>query len=347
MRFRRRVGLQIFMMLAVLGTWTVIAVCILRLAPRLGGVVPVMTGFFFLMVGLGAGRAIRRIARPIELLTDASRRFGAGDLSTRVTLPPWWQRAARWRRLRHPRRRHHGLDELVDLGDAWNDMAERIERLVRGQRELLANVSHELRSPLARVRVALELLPRTPETEARFADVVADLEELDRLIDDVLTATRLDTGTFPLHPDEVDVVDLFEGIATRAAHDPLTSGSELRIEADGVGVVRADAGLLRRALWNLVENAAKYGAPPVVLRAERQAENVVLSVEDDGPGIPAEARARVLEPFVRLDEARTPAAERRGVGLGLTIAGRIAAAHGGSLSLSGERGLRVAITLPD
>jgi len=348
MRFRSRVGLQIFMMLAVLGTWTVIAVCILRLAPRLGGVVPVMTGFFFLMVGIGAGRAVRRIARPIELLTEASRRFGAGDLSTRVTLPPWWQRAVRWRRLHHPHRRRHGLDELVDLGEAWNDMAERIERLVRGQRELLANVSHELRSPLARVRVALELLPRTPETEARFADVVADLEELDRLIDDVLTATRLDTGTFPLHPDEVDVADLLDGVAARAAHDPLTSASEVRVEADGVGIVRADAALLRRALWNLVENAAKYGAPPVVLRAERQAESVVLSVEDEGPGIPAEARARVLEPFVRLDEARTPgtAAERRGVGLGLTIAGRIAAAHGGSLSLSGERGLRVAITLP-
>src|SRR5262249_60171500 len=80
-------------------------------------------------------------------------------------------------------------------------MAERIERLVRGQRELLANVSHELRSPLARVRVALELLPRTPETEARFADVVADLEELDRLIDDVLTTARLDSRTFPPLPD--------------------------------------------------------------------------------------------------------------------------------------------------
>src|SRR5262249_33651026 len=187
-------------------------------------------------------------------------------------------------------------------------MAERIESLVRGQRELLANVSHELRSPLARVRVALELLPRTPETEARFADVVADLEELDRLIDDVLTAARLDSGTFPLHPDDVDVAYLLEGVAARAAHDPLTDGKEVRVEADGVGIVRADAALLRRALWNLVENAAKYGAPPVVLRAERLPEAVVLSVEDDGPGIPAEARARVLEPFVRLDEARTPAA---------------------------------------
>ena len=351
MRFRRRIALQIAWMLTVVVGWSVAAVLI---TPRFGPVVPIMSGLFLGMIAFAARRAVRRIAWPIELLTAASRRFGAGDLSTRVTMPPWW-RHMRWHRMehwrRHPGRRMRGLDEIIDLGDAWNDMAARIEKLVQGQRELLANVSHELRSPLARVRVALELLPRTPATEKRFAEVVADLEELDHLIDEVLTASRLEGGTFPLRPDDVDVADLLAGLAARAAHDPLTSGKELRVDPVGVGSVRADAGLLRRALWNLVENAAKYGAPPIVLAAELKEGAVVLSVTDAGPGIPAEARDRVLEPFVRLDEARTPGttAERRGIGLGLTIAGRAAEAHGGRLTLEpacGDGGLRASITLP-
>lgn len=339
-------------MLGVVGIWSIVAVLVARVVPRIGPLVPIISGILLLMTAFGAGRAVRRIARPIELLTEASRRFGAGDLETRVVLPPLWEHI-RLHRLRHgfhrrPGRRR-GLDEILELGDAWNDMAGRIETLVRGQRELLANVSHELRSPLARIRVALELLPRTTETETRFAEVIADIEELDGLIDDVLTAARLDTGTFPLRPEDVDVAELLGGVATRAAHDPVTADKDLRVEADGAGSVSADPVLLRRALWNLVENAAKYGAPPIVLRARRTGETLALSVADAGPGIPEESRVRVLEPFVRLDEARTPGVghERRGVGLGLTIAARVAAAHGGALVIepgADGRGLCATLT---
>ena len=138
---------------------------------------PVITvGLVLLAVALGAAPLARRISRPVERLTAATRRFGSGELGYR--LPSLWS----WRK----------GDELGELTQAWNDMAERIETLVRGQKELLANVSHELRSPLARLRMALELLPVAPEGAVRVRDMEGDLEELERLIDDLLTASRLE-----------------------------------------------------------------------------------------------------------------------------------------------------------
>ena len=118
---------------------------------------------------------------------------------------------------------------------------------------------------------------------------------------------------------------------------------------DGVAApLCADEALLRRALWNLVENAAKYGAPPITLAARPSGDSVVLSVSDQGPGIPAAERERVFAPFYRADRARTPDA-RRGVGLGLTLARRIVEVHGGTITVESgdnERGCRVVITLP-
>jgi two-component system, OmpR family, sensor kinase len=116
----------------------------------------------------------------------------------------------------------------------------------------------------------------------------------------------------------------------------------------------ADEALLRRALWNLVENAAKYGAPPITLAAASEGARVTLSVADEGPGVPPEARERVLDPFYRLDPARTPGgAAPGGVGLGLTFARRVAEVHGGAIAVGAatveggnERGCRVSITLP-
>jgi signal transduction histidine kinase len=125
--------------------------------------------------------------------------------------------------------------------------------------------------------------------------------------------------------------------------------------ADGEAVTLvADETLLRRALWNLVENAAKYGAPPITLSAARRGDSVVFGVDDDGPGIPAEARQRVLDPFQRLDAARTPGGGRpAGFGLGLTFARRVAEVHGGRIAVGPasaaggvERGCRVTLSVP-
>ena len=252
--------------------------------------------------------------------------------------------------------RRHGDDELIQLTRAFNDMAERVERTVRGQKELLANVSHELRSPLTRIRLALELLPRDAAATARLADVERDLDELEQLIDDVLTTTRLETTGLPTHLGEVHLRRLLEEIAERARRDPLTIGLAVGVAEGPPVIAMADETLLRRALWNLVENAAKYGAPPITLGATREGAQARLSVSDEGPGIPAGDRDRVLAPFVRLDPARTPVASdasARGVGLGLTLARRIAEVHGGAIDIGPssvtdgmERGCRVTITLP-
>jgi signal transduction histidine kinase len=290
-----------------------------------------------LIVGVATAPLARRISRPVERLTEASRRFGAGELSYRVP-----------ERRRH-RRHHH--DELGQLTRAWNEMAERVEKLVRGQKELLANVSHELRSPLARIRVALELVPRNAAAEVRLRDIEQDLTELDRLIEDVLAASRLDAAGLPAHLGLVEARGLLGQIAERAAHDPVCAGKAVQVRAGPPIELHADAALLKRALWNLVENAAKYGTPPIVLATERTGDRAKFSVSDEGPGIPAAERERVFEPFWRGDRAHTPGV-RAGCGLGLTLARRIAEAHGGSIAMSaahedgGERGLRVVLEIP-
>ena len=293
-----------------------------------------------LLVGIAVRPLARRISRPVERLTHATRRFGGGDLAYRISVPGC---GAGGEPTREVRRR----DELGELMRAWNEMAGRIETLVGGHRELLANVSHELRSPLTRMRVALELLPKTPDTEARFAGVEQDIAELERLIDDVLTASRLEAAGLPARPEPIAVESVFDALRERAAHDPLLDGRELRFEHAPGLTITADAALLKRALWNLVENAAKYGAPPIVVAAERAGSRVLLSVRDAGAGVPAGERAQVFAPFHRLDKARTPeAGGRQGFGLGLTIARRVAEAHGGSIHLEGEPANRFVLDLP-
>jgi two-component system OmpR family sensor kinase len=316
-----------------------------------------------LLVALAAAPLARRISKPVERLTEGARRIGAGDLGYRVPLDArehrrifGWRPRARTGRTAVSGWRGRRTDELGDLTRAFNDMAERVQRLVRGQQELLANVSHELRSPLARIRVALALLPRDGDTEGRLRDVETDLGELDRLIEDVLTTARLDATGLPRHPVRVDVAALLAELLERAGHDPVAAGKQVEVAPGPAPDLTADPALLKRALWNLVENAAKYGAPPITLAARRDGEEVRLSVTDQGEGIAPAERERVLAPFYRLDRARTPAAAgepAHGFGLGLTLARRVAEVHGGRIAIEPaavregrDVGCRVTLILP-
>jgi signal transduction histidine kinase len=297
----------------------------------------VNVALLLLVVGIATLPLARRISRPVERLTEASRRLGAGELGYRVPLPP---------------RHSPTQSELEELTNAWNDMAERVERLVRGQKELLANVSHELRSPLARIRVALELLPHSAATQPRLDDVRADLGELERLVDDVLTTSRLEATGLPARLEPVDLDGVFAQLGERARHDPIVAGRELRLPAPPAPALTADGALVKRALWNLVENAAKYGAPPITLAARAEGDRVALTVSDRGPGIAPDERERVLDPFYRVDRAHTPRADGeppRGFGLGLALARRIAEVHGGRIRIEAPpdgRGCAVTLELP-
>jgi signal transduction histidine kinase len=288
------------------------------------------------LIGIASALLARRISRPVESLTRAVRRLGSGDLAARV-----------------PAGERGGAEELAELTRSFNDMAERIERLVAGQKELMANVSHELRSPLTRIRVALELLPLEGGADARLKDVESDLDELERLIEDVLTATRLEATGIPPRLARTDAREILMDVAERAGGDPRLSAGGVLVAGGPAIELTADRALLRRALWNLVDNAAKYGAPPITLQAERHGDTVALSVTDQGDGIPASERERVLAPFYRLDKARTQGEASSGFGLGLTLASRVAQVHGGAISIGpaesvggSDRGCRVTLTLP-
>jgi len=296
-----------------------------------------------IVVAVATRPLARRISRPLERLTEATRRLGGGDLTARAPATAggrWW------------RRRRSRTDELEEVTRAFNEMAERVERNVRGQQELLANVSHELRSPLARIRVALELVPREAAGEARLRDIERDLADLDRVIEDVLTTSRLEMTGLPTRLESVDVQGLLAELAERAGHDPLLAGRRVDVVEGPPLTLVADAVLLKRALWNLIENAAKYGAPPIVLAAAVEGDVVVLSVTDEGVGIAPDDRERVLAPFYRIDRARTPGVVA-GIGLGLTLARRVAEVHGGAISIGPrttengrDAGCRVRITIP-
>jgi signal transduction histidine kinase len=295
----------------------------LRLAAAAGAVLVVLA--------LASVPLARAIASPVERLTAAVDAFGAGDLSARA-------------RVAAP-------GEVGQLARSFDDMAGRIERLLRAERELLANVSHELRTPLSRIRVALELAAEGDAERARrtLSEIGADLAEVERIVEDVLTTARLTAGeaAFPLRRERLAAQDLVARVAERfhAAHP----GRTLEVRAaEGLPALDADPVLLRRALDNLLDNAAKYSAAdaPVALEAAGEGGRLRVEVRDRGIGIAPEDLPRLFTPFFRTERSRARAAG--GTGLGLALARRIVEAHGGTVAVESEpgHGTVVRVALP-
>jgi len=256
-----------------------------------------------LAVAVGSYPIIRRLTQRLEALRHGVERLGEGDLSARV--------------------KEEGSDEVAFLARRFNQAAERIEHLVKSHKSLLANASHELRSPLARIRMGLALMDS--ETDARAkAEIQRNIDELDQLVEEILLASRLDAREADV--GTVEPVDL-TGLA---AEECAQAGAELAAsdEAQSV-VVDGVARLLRRVVRNLLENARRYsGGGEVNVQVLRDGHEAVVRVCDRGPGVPADQRERIFEPFYRL-----PGASERsgGVGLGLALVRSIVQRHGGSV----------------
>jgi signal transduction histidine kinase len=257
----------------------------------------------FVAIALGAFPVVRRLTRRLEALKQGVERFGAGALNQRVD--------------------DNGRDEVAAVASSFNRAAERIELLVRSHQSLLANASHELRSPLARLKMAVTMLDSaSPERRAALqAEIETNIRELDALVEEVLLASRLDAREVSLAREAVDLV----GLAAEEA-------ARVRAELDaGVATVSVsgEERLLRRALRNLLENARRYGGDgEVSVQLAALAGGAEIRVCDRGPGVPAAMRERIFEPFFRLPGH----AEREGgVGLGLALVRQIAERHGGSV----------------
>ena len=259
------------------------------------------------IIAIGAFPVVRRLTRRLERLQNSVERWGDGDLSSRVAV--------------------EGRDEVAMLATSFNHSAGRIEALMAAQKSLLANASHELRSPLARIRMAVELMEGQASPAIR-TELNRNIAELDQLIDEVLLASRLDSvqSTTSEH-DQVDLTALLAEECTR-------TGAAFDAEAL---TVTGDARLLRRLVRNLLENARRYGADkPVDADLRRVGEHVVLQVCDQGPGVPQAERERIFEPFYRVPGASEAAG---GVGLGLSLVRQIAQHHKGSVQcLPGPKG---------
>jgi signal transduction histidine kinase len=261
----------------------------------------------FLAVAAGAFPVVRRLTRRLETLKQGVQRFGEGALGQRVDAS--------------------GRDEVAAVAASFNQAAQRIEALVTSHKNLLANASHELRSPLARMKMALSLLDETPDGPQRerlLREVQTNIGELDALVEEVLLASRLDAQAVTFTPLPVEVVALAAEEASRVGAELQTPAAEL--------TVPGDERLLRRALRNLLENARRYGAGDhggeITLQAARLGSQVELRVCDRGPGVPEALRERIFEPFFRLPGH----AEREGgVGLGLALVKQIAERHGGNV----------------
>jgi signal transduction histidine kinase len=259
-----------------------------------------LLALLFCAIALGAYPVVRSLTRRLESLQRGVERFGAGSLDQRVD--------------------ESGRDEVAQVARSFNRAAERVEALVRSHQSLLANASHELRSPLARLKMAIALLPQAAGEQRGTLrrEIEANIAELDALVEEVLLASRLDAGAWTLKREPVELLGLAAEEAARV--DAQVSGEPIS--------VAGDERLLRRALRNLLENARRYGAGAIDAIVERDGASVRLRVCDRGPGVPEAFRERIFEAFFRLPGH----AEREGgVGLGLSLVKQIAERHGGDV----------------
>ena len=268
-----------------------------------------------------------QFASPLNKLAAAVRRFGAGDLGARV---------------RSTRR-----DEFGELARAFDQMADRIQTLVTAERRLLQDISHELRSPLARLSLAAELARTSPDRESAAARVNKEVRRLTDLVEILLEVTRAEGDASERSTDDVGLGALIMEIVEDCGMEASVRGCRLVLKGAGQSHLSGDRELLRRAIENIVRNAIRHApeGSAIEITLNGSPSNASLAIRDYGRGVPTEALTSIFKPFFRLDHARDSASG--GVGLGLAIAQRAIELHAGRVwAENAEPGLRVCVALP-
>lgn len=284
-----------------------------------------------LTVGLVCFALARYLTKPIVALRAATQQLAKGDLSARVS-------------------ETNRQDELADLGRDFNRMAERIEALMKSQQRLVGDVSHELRSPLARLSVALELARAKAGTEAAPAldRIEREAGRLNELIGQLLTLAKLESGASAPPKEFVALDELVRAIVADAGFEAAARNRSVNLLRCDVCQTQGSPELLRRAIENVLRNAVRYTPEnsSVEVTLARDGNQAIISVRDFGAGVPADSLDQLFEPFYRVAEARDR--QTGGIGLGLAITKSAIQLHGGTVSASNaaDGGLVVKMTLP-
>ena len=272
------------------------------------------------------------LTSPVKTLKSVVQSFAEGNLDARVT----------------PRlgNRH---DELADLGREFDHMAERIEALISSQKRLLADISHELRSPLARLTVALELARKSTSGKgvAALDRIEMETERVNKLVGQLLALTRLESGAESVPPENVALEELVQQVIDDANYEAKPLNKEVKAMQLDPCRVRGSQELLRSGIENVVRNAIRYTAEgsAVEVALSAKLDSALLTVRDYGPGVPEAELGHIFEPFYRVGEARERSSG--GVGLGLSIADRTVKLHGGAIrAANAHDGLLITIELP-
>jgi two-component system sensor histidine kinase CpxA len=275
------------------------------------------------------------LTTPILRLRSVAQQIAAGELSVRA----------------EPRMELR-QDELGDLVRDFNRMADKTEHLISSQRQLLYDVSHELRSPLARMNVALDLLRGRVHGDPALDRIGIDLQRLNEMIGRLLTVAKLEATSTLQTPVQVDLSELVSSVVSDADFEAQERGSRVDIVQAANLAIQGDPNLLRSAIENILRNAVRFTrtgtAVEVTLRTNRvaSADEAVISIRDYGPGVPEQELANIFRPFYRMTDARSR--DSGGVGLGLAITERVVRLHGGRIQAMNDPngGLRVEMTFP-
>jgi signal transduction histidine kinase len=286
---------------------------------------------YFVLVALAiavlGGALSMGIVSPLRRVAETVDRFGRGDLSARVE--------------------GNRRDEIGNLSRSFNDMADRIEGLLTAQKRLLQDVSHELRSPLARLTFAVELMKGTPDPEAAANSMRREIKRLSQLVSTVMEVTSAEGEPASRRTQRVAMPALVQEIVTDCGFEAEARNVGIDTEVRSSAAVEGDPELLRRAVENVLRNAIRF-APAgsrVSVSVEERNGDLAVRVRDRGPGTPPEYLTRIFDPFFRVDESRDGAAG--GTGLGLSIARRAVLLHHGEITAeNASPGLQVNIVIP-